>query len=265
MVVKTQTKTSELRYFEQLPVVAEPQYRDGYTCDVCKQDFFTGPFFHSVQTGEDRCISCSIGTGLYDGPVGFWKEIYTPLHLKTTQPYAVVDVVDGKVDVTVPVFAYRSASNLLGIFFSNSTCLVAEMGEISIVRGWVRKGTDVGVEVLDGSDLVERYPLLTLWGDLHQLSNSSLFRCVAFGSPRPLSIQSPEAVVFVTSYGYTANGALGVRFSNGLVQLSSRDHRSFVVWNAGPKPTVVFHVGSPASIADYNEFLNLERRRLSEC
>ncbi|RNF02935.1 hypothetical protein TraAM80_06084 [Trypanosoma rangeli] len=46
------------RYYEILPLDLEPEYKMGYTCDMCSKDFLKTPFFHCARSGRDLCMSC---------------------------------------------------------------------------------------------------------------------------------------------------------------------------------------------------------------
>ncbi|KEG06976.1 hypothetical protein DQ04_11411010 [Trypanosoma grayi] len=52
------------RYYEVLPLDLEPDYKLGYTCDMCSKDFSKAPFFHCARSGRDLCMSCGEKMGL---------------------------------------------------------------------------------------------------------------------------------------------------------------------------------------------------------
>jgi hypothetical protein len=58
-------KWNELAYFEALPVAAEPDYANGFTCDVCAIEFSAGPFYHNAKKGRDACLRCAVEAGVH--------------------------------------------------------------------------------------------------------------------------------------------------------------------------------------------------------
>ncbi|CBH13513.1 hypothetical protein, conserved [Trypanosoma brucei gambiense DAL972] len=52
------------RYFEVLPIDHEPEYQNGYVCDICFMEYSEGPFFHCSKSGKDVCLRCGGKMGL---------------------------------------------------------------------------------------------------------------------------------------------------------------------------------------------------------
>ncbi|CAJ1018421.1 hypothetical protein Q4I32_001706 [Leishmania shawi] len=113
-----------LRHHSWLPLELEPDYKDGYTCDHCHQDFLEAPFYHEEATGTDYCLKCGDAAG------------YTPFSgLVASLLFSSQDNVLRDSDSNaIALFAYRVDLQSAGICFGNGANLVLHLQMNGTVR-----------------------------------------------------------------------------------------------------------------------------------
>lgn len=239
-------KSSSLTFYAALPVHDEPTYNDGYTCDACKADFFTGPFYHCKRTGEDRCMRCSVATGLHLLPPVV-TELYVPQHELVKQSAGHAD--------GCPLVAYRCHDAMVGIVMSSNKVILVAVSHVSLIRGTVHDlATGVATEY-DGADLVDTYPFVERWGNPTTLSDERLFIPVRHGSLQAPPSEAGSRPTDVLLRRLAVGNALQVfEFHSGAVQVFNHSSRIGTIWGnfgdasatASPSRTLLlsYQVGS---------------------
>ncbi|EAN88288.1 kinetoplastid kinetochore protein 20 [Trypanosoma cruzi] len=100
------------RYYEILPLDFEPEYKLGYTCDMCSKDFSKTPFFHCAQTGRDLCMACGENLALNQ---------FSALICRMMAPNILWK--DSQKDIIV-VFCYQIQFEYFGCHFSDGSNLL---------------------------------------------------------------------------------------------------------------------------------------------
>ncbi|KAH9598403.1 hypothetical protein LSM04_006025 [Trypanosoma melophagium] len=134
------------RYYEILPIDLEPEYKPGYTCDMCSKDFSKGPFFHCARSGRDLCIACGeklslnpfsalISKVMFPGTV--WKDLHKG---------------------PVVVLCYQIHFEFFGCHFSDGSNLLVSNRD-DIPSFFIESGSNFEKAVLlTKSDLLKRFP-----------------------------------------------------------------------------------------------------------
>lgn len=150
-----------LRYYSWLPIELEPDYRDGFTCDKCENDFMTGPFFHQDSTGVDYCTECGAAEGLTP-----FRGLISSLMFNDTGEL-LRDAVTGH----LVVLAYQLHSNPYGLYFSDGSNVVLQTtlsGSTASIHYIAPGGSRAHSRQLDSSAARDRFPWLS--GPLFQLT-----------------------------------------------------------------------------------------------
>ncbi|KAK7194580.1 hypothetical protein NESM_000376200 [Novymonas esmeraldas] len=143
-----------LRYHSWLPLEAEPEYVDGYTCDHCHRDFLEAPFYHEATTGTDYCVECG-------GAVGYTalSGLVASLHFSSRE-----DVLRDADTNSVALFAYRADVQTTGIVFANGANLVLCLQLCGGIRDAlvyaVKDGKVESKLRISSADVARRFPWL---------------------------------------------------------------------------------------------------------
>ncbi|CBZ24444.1 hypothetical protein LMXM_10_1227 [Leishmania mexicana MHOM/GT/2001/U1103] len=143
-----------LRHYRWFPLELEPDYKDGYTCDHCHQDFLEAPFYHEEATGTDYCLECGNAAG------------YTPFSgLVASLLFSSQDNVLRDSDSnSIALFAYRVDSQNAGICFANGSNLVLHLQMNGNIRDaifyTVKEGSIESKLRVSSTDLSRRFSWL---------------------------------------------------------------------------------------------------------
>ncbi|TPP46542.1 hypothetical protein CGC21_23245 [Leishmania donovani] len=144
-----------LRHYRWLPLELEPDYKDGYTCDHCHQEFLEAPFYHEEATGTDYCLECGNAAG------------YTPFSgLVASLLFSSQDNVLRDSDSnSIALFAYRVDSQSAGICFANGSNLVVHLQMNGNIRDaifyTVKEGSIESKLRVSSTDLSRRFSWLS--------------------------------------------------------------------------------------------------------
>ncbi|GET86594.1 hypothetical protein LtaPh_1016400 [Leishmania tarentolae] len=144
-----------LRLYRWLPLALEPDYKDGYTCDHCHQDFLDAPFYHEQSTGTDYCLECGSAAG------------YTPFSgLVASLLFSSQDnIIRDSDSSSIALFAYRVDSQNAGICFANGNNLVLHLQMNGKIRDAIfysiKEGSIESKVRVSSTDLSRRFSWLS--------------------------------------------------------------------------------------------------------
>lgn len=202
---KRERVSPRLQFYAHLPDDDEPEYKSGFDCDACGEGFAVGPFYHCTITGVDRCMRCSVRSGIHPAPPTV-VEIFVRLrNAEAVANELSADFVD--VPSSRPLLAYRTCDRDVGILLSDGSCLLLETTPYSISKGWLRSANGEVEMIDDGADVASRYPWVEEWGNPHTLNDSNLFVARRWGRlPSKTSVEWKH-VVFVKRWDVSSRGA----------------------------------------------------------
>ncbi|KPI86936.1 hypothetical protein ABL78_3982 [Leptomonas seymouri] len=144
-----------LRFYRWLPLELEPDYKDGYTCDHCHEEFLDAPFYHEESTGTDYCVACGEAAGYtsYTGLVGTLLFSSGDAILRDSETNAVMS------------FAYKGDTQTVGIFFVNNSSIVLRLqmnGSIRDALSYTIKDGQINSKLrLTAAEVNRRLPWLS--------------------------------------------------------------------------------------------------------
>lgn len=144
-----------LRYYRWLPLELEPDYREGFTCDHCHNDFLDAPLYHEEATGTDYCVECGEAAGytVFSGLVGALLFSNDGRVLRDADSNAIVS------------FAYKVDTQTVGLFFVNNSTIMLRLqlnGTVREALSWTfRDGQIVSKLRLTSAEVHQRLPWLS--------------------------------------------------------------------------------------------------------